>query len=320
MKTKQSTILFITSFIPIPVFKIVARLGDATLGQAKVAVVLGLVLAGIQITLSRHFLKQTNYLERAFLGFLAVGTVWVYMPEPISSIFVQNSTALLYFVLFLTTVVPQILGYDPFTYNIAKQITPEAVWKTPQFRTINLHLTYFWSSIFFLAFLSCWLGQGKPLYAIVVPLLIIFGIGLPAVKIYPKFYINRGFKPQPFDPSLFPLTAKELVMRMPQGFNRGAATGLDAEIQFDLSGEGGGRLVLSISEGKCTAQEGEAASPTLTIHAPADVWLRMAQGEINRPKALMDGLFTVEGDLTLLLRMGDLFQPPEKQSELSQPR
>jgi len=149
MKLKPSTILFITSFIPIPVFKIIARLGDATLNQARVAVVSGLILAGIQVMLSRHYLKHSNYLERAFLGFLAAGTVWAFMaPEHIASIFVHHSTALLYFVLFLTTLVPQLFGYDSFTFSIAKQMAPEVVWNTPQFRTINLHLTYFWSGIF----------------------------------------------------------------------------------------------------------------------------------------------------------------------------
>jgi putative sterol carrier protein len=97
---------------------------------------------------------------------------------------------------------------------------------------------------------------------------------------------------------------------MPHAFNPGAASGLKAEIQFDLSGEGGGKVVLSIADGRCTAREGEALSPTLTIQSPSDVWLQMVRGEINRPKALMDGLFRIEGDLGLLMRMGDIFLAP----------
>jgi putative sterol carrier protein len=313
MKFKPGTILLMTSFIPVPVFKIIARMGEVTLNKTKVAVTAGLVLAALQVTLSQHYLKHSNYLERAFLGFLAAGTIWVYLaPEQIASIFVQHSTTLLYFVLFLTTLVPQLFGYDSFTFTIARQTAPEAVWNTPQFRTINLHLTYFWSVIFFLATLSCWLGQGRPFDAIVLPLCLVFGIGLPAVKMYPNYYLNRSGKTQPLDPALFPPTGKELVLRMPMGFDAAAAAGLAAEIQFDLSGEGGGLMVLSIADGKCEVREGKAASPTLTIHAPAEVWLRMARGEINRPRALMDGLFTAEGDMNILLKMGELFHPPGK--------
>ena len=176
MKLRIKTILFITSFIPVIVFKVVARLGEATLEQAKVATVLGLTLAGVQFILSKQFIKQTTYLEKAFLGFLGFGTAWVYLtPDHLSSLFVDHSTTLLYFVLFLTTLIPQLFGYDPFTYAIAKQMAPERVWNTPQFRMINFHLTYFWSGIFLINFLSSWLGHGKPLFSILIPLLIILG-------------------------------------------------------------------------------------------------------------------------------------------------
>src|SRR4030067_1799185 len=113
MKLKPTTLLFITSFVPVIVFKVVARMGDATLAQAKVATVGGLFLAGIQYILSKRILKHNTYLERAFLGFLAVGAAWVYLtPSQFSSLFVDHSTALLYLTLFITTLLPQLFGYD----------------------------------------------------------------------------------------------------------------------------------------------------------------------------------------------------------------
>jgi multimeric flavodoxin WrbA/putative sterol carrier protein len=313
---KLKTILFITSFVPVVVFKVIARVGDATLSQAKMATVVGLILAGTQFILSKRLIKHTTYLEKTFLGFLGFGTAWVYLtPVHVSSLFVDHSTTLLYFALFLTTFIPQWFGYDPFTYAIAKQMTPETVWKTPYFRTINLHLTYFWSVIFFANFLSSWLGHGKPLFSILIPLIIILGIGLPLVKIYPKYYLRRQFTSQSVDPSLIPGTAKELILRMPMGFRPEATGDLKAEIQFDLSGEGGVKGVLSISEGKCSFREGDSSSPTLTIRSPADVWLKIARQEINRAQALMDGLYEVGGDMNLLMKMGDLFRPPAKAKE-----
>lgn len=311
-----STILFITSFIPVIVFKVVARVGEATLAQAKLATVVGLTLAVIQIVVSKRFVKHTNYLEWAFFVFLAVGTAWVYLtPAGISSFFVDNSTTLLYFVLFVTTLIPQLLGYDPFTFAIAKRMAPERVWNTPQFRTINLHLTYFWSGIFLICMLSSWLGHGKPLFSIVVPLIFVLGVGLPVVKLYPNYYLKRQFTSQSLDPSLFPATAKELIEQMPIGFDSTAAGGFKGEIQFDLSGEGGGKMVLSISKGQCTVREGETVSPTLKIYSPADVWLKIARREINPGLALMNGLYRVEGDMNLLMKMGELFHPLVKAEE-----
>src|SRR4030066_1322256 len=292
MKLKAKTILFITSFIPVIVFKVVARIGDATLAQAKMATLLGLILAGIQFTLSKQFIKHTTYLEKAFLGFLGFGTAWVYLTPPgFSSLFVDHSTTLLYFVLFLTTLIPQLFGYDPFTYAIAKQMAPERVWNTPQFRAINFHLTYFWSVIFLINFLSSWLGHGKPLFSILIPLIVILGIGLPVVRIYPNYYLKRQFTPQPIDPLFFPATARELIFRMPLGFDPSVSRGLKADIQFDLSGEGGGKMVLSIAEGQCTVREGETPSPTLSIISPAALWLKITRREIDPARALMDGLY-----------------------------
>jgi multimeric flavodoxin WrbA/putative sterol carrier protein len=316
MKLTPSTILFITSFFPVIAFKVVARVGQATLAQAKIATVLGLILAGIQFALSKRFLKHTTYLERAFLGFLGVGTAWVYLaPAHAASLFVDHSTALLYFVLFLTTLVPQVFGYDPFTYAIAKRWYPETVWNTPQFLTINLHLTYVWSCIFFISFLSGLIGHGRPFFFIVIPLILVLGIGLPLARIYPKYYLKREFALQPVDPSLFPDTARELISRMPLGFNPGETQGLEAEIQFDLSGEGGGKMVLSISDDQCRFREGEVPSPALTIRSPGDIWMKMARGEIDRPKALMEGLYRVEGDMNLLMKMDKLFRTPVRTKE-----
>ena len=316
MNLKPSVILLITSFVPVFVFKVLARVGDASLAQSKVATVVGLILAGIQFVLSKKFLKHSTYLERMFLVYLGVGAAWVYLaPAQVAYLFVDYSTTLLYFVLFLTTLIPQTLGYDPFTYTIAKRMVPQQVWNTPQFRTINLHLTYFWSGIFFINFLLSGLGHGKPLFSILIPLILILGIGIPVVKIYPKYYLNKTFSPQPIDPSSFPKTAKELIRAMPGVFRAEAAGDLKAEIQFNLSGEGGGEMTLSIAEGKCTGGEGKALSPGLTIISPADLWLKIARREIDPARALMDGLYEVKGDMNLLTKMRDLFRPPTKEKK-----
>jgi multimeric flavodoxin WrbA/putative sterol carrier protein len=295
------------------IFKIVSRVGGATFTQAQIATVIGLILAGIQFMLSRQFLKRTTYQEKAFLGFLGFGTAWLYIaPPPFSSLFVDYSTTLLYSVLFLTTLLPQLFGYDPFTYAVAKQWYPETVWKVPQFRLINLHITYVWSCLFFFSALSSWLGHGKPVFYLLIPLILLFGIGLPFSRKYPDYYLKRTFTTRPIDPSFFPATAKELISRMPSGFDPEVAKDLKAEIQFVLSGEGGGEMVLSIAGGKCTFREGKTPTPALTIYSSGDLWLRMAKGEISRPKALMEGLYRVEGDMSLLMKMGDLFRAPTK--------
>ncbi len=311
MQSKTSLILMITSFFPVAIFKAIARTGEASLAQAKLAVTIGLLLAGTQVILSAKWLGHSTYLEKAFLGFLAAGTVWLFfVPFPLSNLFVDHSTTLLYLTLFSITLLPQLFGYDPFTYAIAKQWTPEAVWRTPQFRTINLHITYFWSGVFFLAALSCWTGHGNPFYSILLPLVLVLGVGLPFSKTYPGYYLKKEFSSPPAVSSFSPQTAREIISGMPGAFNPAAGKDVAGEIQFDISGEGGGKMILSIANGRCSFREGEATSPRLTIHSPGEIWLKVARGEINRAKALMDGLYRVEGDMSLLLRMGELFRAP----------
>jgi len=316
MGKKVEKVLFVTSFFPVAAFKIIARVGEATWGQAKVAVLIGFVLAVLQYVGARKILKYNTYLEKAFLGFLLAGTVWVYfLPANLAHLFVDNSVALLYFTLFMMTLLPQLCGYDSFTYAIAKQWYPESVWGTPDFRLINFRITYVWSVIFFAAFLSSYLGHGKPLYSIVIPFALCVGIGVVFSKKYPDYYLKRKYRVSPEAAAAVPDSAAKLIEGMPSAFDPAAAGDLQAEIQFDISGPEGGKWVLAIAGGRCKVRKGEAVAPTLTMESPGDVWVKIARGEIDRPKALMQGLYKVKGDFKLLSRMPQLFGARQKSGE-----
>lgn len=308
MQRKLEKVLFVTSFLPVAVFKIIARVGEATWGQARVAVVIGFLLALVQYVGARRILKYNTYLEKAFLGFLLAGTVWVYgFPENIARVFVDNSVAFLYFTLFLMSFLPQLIGYEPFTYAVARQWYPPSVWGAPDFRLINYRITYVWAGIFFACFLSSYLGRGRPLYSIVIPFILCIGIGVVFSRKYPAIYLKRKYRVSPEAAARVPASADKLIEGMPNSFNPAAAGDLRAEIQFDISGERGGKWVLSIAEGRCAVSAGESVSPALTIECPADIWVKIARGEIDRPKALMDGLYKVKGDMKILSRMPQLF-------------
>jgi len=308
MKGKAEKVLFVTSFIPVASFKAIARLGEATFGQAKAAVVVGFALAVIQYAAARKILRYNTYLEKAFLGFLLAGTAWMYLfPVDWAPLFVDHSVALLYLTLFLMSLVPQLLGYDPFTYAVARQWYPQSVWGAPDFRSINYRITYLWAAIFGACFLSSFLGRGRPLYSIVIPFALCIGIGVVFSRKYPDFYLRRKYRVSPEAAATVPGTAAEIIAGMPKAFDPASAGDLRAEIQFDLSGPGGGKWVLSISGGRCEVREGETLSPAVTIESPGEVWVRIARGEVDRPKALMQGLYRVKGDLKLLSRMPQLF-------------
>ncbi len=103
------------------------------------------------------------------------------------------------------------------------------------------------------------------------------------------------------------------------GFDPSAASGLVAEIQFEVSGNEPGVYHLRIDDGECTFHPAPAESPTLVIRTPSEVWLRISQGEMSGRDALFQGLYEVDGDPGLLLRMDSLFPRSDEVSSWSRP-
>lgn len=95
---------------------------------------------------------------------------------------------------------------------------------------------------------------------------------------------------------------------MPLAFNRQAAAGLKAVIQFNVSGQEPGIYHLVIDSDDCTFHSGSASKPTLTINTPSEVWLQVARGELSGQDAVLKGLYKVEGDASILMKMGELFK------------
>lgn len=102
-----------------------------------------------------------------------------------------------------------------------------------------------------------------------------------------------------------------LLHGMAATFNARAAAGLTATIQFEVSGRQSGNWFLSIENGRCIFNEGITKSPTLTIRTPSEVWLAIANKELDGQQAFMEGKYMAQGDMGLLMRMKSLFGSAE---------
>ncbi|OQY22464.1 MAG: hypothetical protein B6I35_05945 [Anaerolineaceae bacterium 4572_32.2] len=116
------------------------------------------------------------------------------------------------------------------------------------------------------------------------------------------------------------LNLRQTLEGMTLAFDPTAAGDLAATIQFDVSGPEPGVYHLRIVGGECTFHIGPAAAPTLTISTPSDIWLKISRGELSGQEALMQGLYSAEGDLSLMLKMNDLFKPTDQVSFDAPPR
>jgi hypothetical protein len=115
-----------------------------------------------------------------------------------------------------------------------------------------------------------------------------------------KEFGERGLMPRPDSIETF-------MMIMPVGFNPEGAGETKAAIQFNFSGEVEGPCYLAIKDGRCEPSEGSADAPDLTIDTPFEVWMDIMTGKANGQQMFMAQKYKVTGDISLLMRMGELF-------------
>ena len=101
----------------------------------------------------------------------------------------------------------------------------------------------------------------------------------------------------------------EAVDAMKGRFNAGAAKGMKAVYQFDLTGDGGGKHYLAIDDGNLSLSEGTHEKPNITVTMSAADFVAMTNGKLNPQMAFMSGKLRVSGDMGLAMRMQQLFPP-----------
>ncbi|MBE2201516.1 MAG: SCP2 sterol-binding domain-containing protein [Anaerolinea sp.] len=98
-------------------------------------------------------------------------------------------------------------------------------------------------------------------------------------------------------------TASDIFKEMPNRFNAGAAGDMNATIQFDLSGDGGGQWHAIIANGTIAVNEGPADAPKATLIMDANDFVDMSTGQLNAMAAFMGGKIKVEGDLGTIMKL-----------------
>jgi putative sterol carrier protein len=102
-------------------------------------------------------------------------------------------------------------------------------------------------------------------------------------------------------------SAQEVFDAMPGRINPEYVKGINAQLQFDLSGEGGGQWVVAIADGKLTTEPGTAPNPNVTVSTSANDYLAIINGELNPMNAFMQGKVKVKGDMALVMKLQSLF-------------
>jgi hypothetical protein len=288
------------SFIAVIVYFVLHGVLDPPEEAVRIAlpsallVMSGYVLAAHRRRLLKHF--DFGLWTMFALGTVAVLGGW----ERARFLFAEYSAAILFTTLGLVAAVPLLLGREPFTMFFARRGAPAWQHKTREFLVINRIMTAYFAVLFFTgALLAAWAPQDF-MFAFVVPNLLIFVAGLPSQLWMPPLLLKVL-------PSSPPESVEVAIMGMPMRFDAGAGAGVEATIQFRVSGPDAGSYTLRVADGSCESSEGTAAAPDLTIDTPGSVWLGIARGELDPAQALVEQRYSIEGDSAILLHLGEWF-------------
>jgi len=103
-------------------------------------------------------------------------------------------------------------------------------------------------------------------------------------------------------------TVEELVKNHEKAFQPEKAEGVNAVIQYILTGDEGGDWIITIKDGKCTVTEGKAENPTVTLTSDAQDFADVLLGKANGMQYFMQGKVKLAGDLNLAMKLTEFFK------------
>lgn len=104
------------------------------------------------------------------------------------------------------------------------------------------------------------------------------------------------------------ITVKQMVYNHEKAFKPEAAEGVEAVIQYRLSGDEAGDYIVNIKDGKCTVSEGISPDPTMTLTAEANDFRDVLLGRVNGMQYFMTGKLKLAGDLNLAMKLTTFFK------------
>jgi alkanesulfonate monooxygenase SsuD/methylene tetrahydromethanopterin reductase-like flavin-dependent oxidoreductase (luciferase family)/putative sterol carrier protein len=104
-----------------------------------------------------------------------------------------------------------------------------------------------------------------------------------------------------------------LFKGMESAFVPEAARGFTGSILYSLRSSRGPRpWTMTIDGSRAVASQGETDSPAVTIRADVPVFVRIAAGDLDPARAMLDGRLEIEGDATVAMRLGEMFGAPPR--------
>lgn len=98
-----------------------------------------------------------------------------------------------------------------------------------------------------------------------------------------------------------------LFVKMRQKFDQDKAQGMDAVIQFRITGEEETDYWVHVQEADLQMGQGEADAPRMTLFASANDFAEVVNGKTNAIQAFMSGKLKVKGEMSLAMKLQSIF-------------
>lgn len=95
----------------------------------------------------------------------------------------------------------------------------------------------------------------------------------------------------------------EVMGGLPARFQPRMAGNLATTIQFEFTGDEGGRWWMRIAEGQCSVGPGDVEGPEATVHMSAADFVGINEGTVPAPDVFWSGRIDIEGSVEAVLAL-----------------
>jgi len=85
------------------------------------------------------------------------------------------------------------------------------------------------------------------------------------------------------------------------------AEGIDATVQFHITGDGGGDYVMVIKDKQMSVAEGVDENASMRVTSTLQDWMDMNLGKVNPMVSMMSGKVKIKGSIPLAMKFQSLF-------------
>jgi putative sterol carrier protein len=107
------------------------------------------------------------------------------------------------------------------------------------------------------------------------------------------------------------LDIQSIMEKVVQSFQPDKAAGVDAKVQFHLTGSQSADYVATIRDQKLSIEPGTIENPSLLFRADSKDVLDVFTGKVNPMQAYMQGKIHFKGDMGLAMRLAGMFRKPQ---------